>query len=298
MQNGYVAFLDVLGFRSLLAGGDSRIAEYQRCLSEILEEKDGSLPEEAAQFEMDAGRASILRPSQYGDQQLPDVGVFSDSVVLVSRDNSEAALRVLVRQCSCLLAAMLEANIALRGAISFGPYTRAGLSFGSFFAGAAIVDAYGFEKDQDWVGIMLAPSAIERVPELARHCEITAPAFESHNPEHQLALLDRALWAAFLQHCPRIPFHKRNPPWDDNTYDGFAVIPTRGETSPHSIVKSLDSSLKMLTRLKSLAPNPEAQAKYDRTHQWLYQIRALWNDIAYRRDQLVAEGKIVVRPGM
>lgn len=61
---------------------------------------------------------------------------------------------------------------------------------------------------------------------------------------------------------------------------------------PKSIASSVDNGLKTL-----LTPNPEAQAKYVRTYRWLYPICNIWNDISYQRDRLVAEGKLVMRPG-
>jgi hypothetical protein len=293
MQSGYVAFLDVLGFSALLtgAGSDGRLSAYQRCLSETLEETGDPLPEEAVHFDMTDGRASVAKPSE-PDHQPPDVAVFSDSIILVSRDDSARALETLIRQCSRLMAAMFQVDIALRGAISFGQYTRARLSVGTFFAGRAIVDAYHFEQEQDWIGIMLAPSAVQQVPDLHKRCDLTSPAFEPHRPADHLALSDRQGWVVCLQQCPLIPFHQKYPPWDTNTYDGFAVMPTSGDLSPESVIKSLVASIEALRRLRSLAPNPEAQRKYDRTIQWLDQKQQLWATIAFWRTRLIDEEKL------
>jgi hypothetical protein len=57
---------------------------------------------------------------------------------------------------------MLENEIALRGAIAYGDYRREKNAGGVFVAGKAIVDAYTFERQQDWVGVMLAPTTVRR----------------------------------------------------------------------------------------------------------------------------------------
>jgi len=291
MQSGYVAFLDVLGFTALLAGpgGDARIEEYNRCLSKVLEVKGTVLPGKAHQFDMTGNRdANVSEP-------LPDVAVFSDSIVIGSKDDSAEGLLLLVEQCSKLFGEMLNVNIAIRGAIAYGPYTRSRLSFGSFFAGRAIVEAYKFESAQNWVGIMLAPSVVERMPDLTRRCNVEAPGFEPFKAEDHVNLARRISWAACLQQCPRIPFHGCQP-WEDNAYDGFAIVPTAATVSPESIATSLAGSLKAIARLKSLAPNPQVQAKYSQTHQWLYQKQSQWANIAYWGKRLIDEGTLKGTP--
>src|SRR6266705_707363 len=142
MLTGYVALLDVLGFSSLVSGSDegSRLLRYLECLQEALANDENS-------------------PSV-------DYVVFSDSITLPTRDDSEASLQALLRQCSRTFGLMLKEEIPLRGAIAHGSFFRTSSRGGTFVAGKAIIDAYMFETKQDWVGIMLAPSARKTIPNL------------------------------------------------------------------------------------------------------------------------------------
>ena len=155
-------------------------------------------------------------------------------------------------------------------------------------AGKAVVEAHAFETKQDWVGIMLAPSAIRRTPDLTERCLID-PAGSSVGTEDGQKLIEKRIaWSAFLQQCRSIPFHS-NSPLDANDFDGFAIVPTSGVAEAAALAESLAISLKALDWLKSVAPDPAAQHKYQRAHQWLYQIQAKWREVAYWRQRLNEE---------
>jgi hypothetical protein len=247
-KTGFVALLDVLGFKSLVSGGNpTRLQRYLECLQ------------------------TTLRSSE----QVLDYVVFSDSIVLTTRDASEDSLQVMLCQCSQLFGVMLKEEIPLRGAIACGPFVREESKGGVFIAGNAIIDAYAFETAQDWVGVMLTPSAHRRVPTLKDRCRLSN--FET--PDGLKALEDRMGWAAHVQPCASIPFHCTTP-FEDSQYDGFAIVPASNSAGPvHMPVlmeRSLKESLAALDWLKSLAPNPAAQAKYKRARDWLYHIHQSW----------------------
>jgi hypothetical protein len=142
---------------------------------------------------------------------------------------------------------------------------------------------------------MLAPSVVERMPDLTLRCNVEAPGFEPSKPEDNVDLARRITWAACLQQCPRIPFHGAQP-WENNDYDGFAIVPTAVTESPEFIATSLAGSLKAVARLKSLAPNPQVQAKYSQTYQWLHQKQSQWANIAYWKKRLSDEGTLKDTP--
>ncbi len=249
MRVGYAAFLDVLGFSALISSDQgSRIEKYLQCLKEV--------------FDCDPGPGPV------------DYIVFSDSIILTTPRDDIEALQALLARCSALLCAMLAENIALRGAIAHGPYITEKTSRGTFVAGKAIIDAYQFEKAQDWIGIMLAPSVVQQVPNLNELCRYQEP----HSPQSWWALLERLSWAAFIQPCLCIPFR-------GGDYEGFAVVPSGDDNSPAGLRDSLTAMLEQLQWLKSLAPDPHAQAKYARTFNWLGEIRRQWHGAAFRREQ-------------
>jgi hypothetical protein len=258
MSTGYVAFLDVLGFSSLVSGDfhAERIDKYLECLSTIFNAKKG-------------------RP-------LVEYVVFSDSLILTTMDDSDASFQALAARCSCLFGALLENEIAIRGAISHGSFISSKTESGTFVAGRAIIEAYQFEGKQDWVGIMVAPSVIRKIPDLAERCLYEDP----HSIEILRRLTDRLLWAAHVQPCNQIPFH--GSPLENSTYRGFAIVPSDGSSDLAALRDSLTKSLERLSRLESLAPDPRAQGKYQRTYNWLNNVRSNWGTAVFRRGQLPA----------
>src|SRR5712691_11296008 len=125
MPTGFVALLDVLGFSALVMGGDSegRLNRYLDVIQQALGDSIGSAL---------------------------DYVVFSDTIVLTTRDDSETSFQVLISRCSALFGLMLENDIALRGAISLGSFFREESRGGVFVAGKAVVDAYTVETQRDW----------------------------------------------------------------------------------------------------------------------------------------------------
>jgi len=138
MAEGFVALLDVLGFSNMVAGENAptKIYEYQKYLEETLADDHAEGVRYVA---------------------------FSDTIVITTHGDRPEHFLNLVRRCSGLLGFMLQKEIPLRGAIARGFYARGALqnSESVFVAGRAILDAYNFEKKQNWLGIMLAPSAVE-----------------------------------------------------------------------------------------------------------------------------------------
>ncbi|HEU4389711.1 MAG TPA: hypothetical protein VFV34_18040 [Blastocatellia bacterium] len=139
MSGGYVALLDVLGF-SALVGGDTtgeRVRGYLDCLQRATK------------------RSQV------------DYVVFSDSIMLTAKGEEPESLLEIAGASSRLLSDLLSEGIPLRGAIAFGSFFRSAIGESVFVAGRAVVDAYQFEQTQDWIGVMIAPSARARVTDLA-----------------------------------------------------------------------------------------------------------------------------------
>jgi hypothetical protein len=255
MLTGYAAFLDVLGFSALVSGEQGgRIERYLVCLKNVFD-------------------TQTERPMDYV--------VFSDSIILTTRDDSDKSLQSLLLRCSSFFGVMLDNEIALRGAIAHGPYISSTTPTGRFVAGRAIIDAYNFERFQDWVGIMLAPSVLQKVPDLENRCRYQEPG----NLELLDELTSRMAWAAFVQRCYAIPFHPIHA-LERNYYQGFAIVPSNGSSDFATLRDSIFASLKKLEWLKSLAPNPQAQGKHSETIRWLDQIRSNWHTAAFRREYL------------
>ncbi len=252
MKEGYVALLDVLGF-SALVGGDltgEKVRRYLDCLQ----------------------GASVERRVDYV--------VFSDSIVLSAKGDSTESLLAVAGTCSRLLVDMLNEGIPLRGAIAFGGFVREAIGESVFLAGRAVIEAYQFEQQQDWIGVMLAPSAVAQVPNLVDRCRLPGDGVAMTFKDIEA----RYPWPAFIQRCRGIPFHQSSP-FEQPVFDGFAVVPTKGLVEAAQIRDSLKIAMDRLEWLRILAPTPSSQRKYQLTYNWLNQIQGRWHDIAYQKQQ-------------
>jgi hypothetical protein len=187
---GFVALIDVLGFRNIVSGQSSG-KDLKRYLSAVQEGIVGR-----------------------GDNKRVKFVLFSDSIIITTVGDDDLSLRMLLRACSRLWGLLLEKEIAVRGAISHGYFFREQPADGVFVAGWPIVDAYEFEQKQDWMGIMLTPSVLKAKPKLARRCSMPKAG----------KILDedfksRLGWILLVQRYHEIPFQ-------DGKFDGFVVVPT------------------------------------------------------------------------
>lgn len=255
---GYAAFLDIMGFSTIVSGERhlERIDSYLKILKDSLGSKD--------------------------DRSQINYVVFSDSIVVTTADDDDASLQALLERCSSLFGGLLANEIPVRGAIGHGTYVRETMHSGTFVAGRAIIEAYQFEGRQDWVGIMLAPSVIQKISNLADRCRFRLPT----SPDLLSELTDRLPWAAYMQYCDQIPFH--GEPLEMTNYQGFAIVPSNGDRDFASLSESLSLSLASLARLKMLAPSPQTQLKYQRCINWLSSVQANWRSAASQRDLFAA----------
>jgi hypothetical protein len=236
---GYVALVDVLGFREIINSDSdgTRISRYLETMQRVSRE---------------SGVGFV---------------VFSDSIILASDgDDHESCLRI-ARACSCLTGELLHQDMALRGAIAFGQFSRKSLSEGVFVAGRAIVDAYEYEQRQNWVGVMLAPSAVKRLRSIRELCEYKGTPDE---------LRRRIDWLTYIQRA-QIPFQGV----DAGIFDGFAVVPTAGRhIEPAELEENITGIIKCLEWLRSVSPSPHAQQKHSNTLSWLWNLKTQRSDVA------------------
>jgi len=245
MLSGYVALLDVLGFSEFISADttDEGVERYLRCLQKVQEETVNYV-------------------------------VFSDNIILTVEGKEADSLLTIASTCSQLMYELLKVNIPIRGAISKGNFIRSSVGKSVFVAGRPVIEAYQFEQVQDWIGIMIAPSAILSVPDLGKRCNLNwNQALGVFRKERDLLK-----WAAFIQPCQAIPFHATNP-FNDSRYDGFAVVPTNGFSKLTKLRDNTREAMDKLNWLRAVAPTPAAQKKYQNTILWLRAVNQLWNDV-------------------
>lgn len=230
MDRGYLALLDVLGFSALVNASDANVQRYLDCLKAAT--KDTPV----------------------------DFIVFSDSIVLTMPDDSPNGLITVARSCCRLMHDLVLQDIPVRGAIAHGSFLRETVAAESVFvAGHPVIEAYRFEQEQDWIGIMLAPSAVKAVPDLRHRCRILGD--------------DAWEWARYIQPYGAIPFHRREAVYG-SAFDGFALLPTAGNLTPPDLCRKFDQFIEKLEWLRSIAPAPAEQNKYHNTTSFLRAVRS------------------------
>ena len=154
-----IAVCDILGFSKLVEEVD---------LGQIVDGHIGFL-RKAVHHSMIMGEFPEEPPKFDSLQENSLLGLawFSDTILIFTREDSEAAFQELIR---CLSWLIFETTLG------GGTRIRCGVSFGEAFIdpgnsliiGQAIVDAYHMEQRQCWTGGALTRAAVDRVPEQVR----------------------------------------------------------------------------------------------------------------------------------
>jgi hypothetical protein len=240
-HEGYIGFLDVLGFSDLIARDDS--------LNEI------------ARYVESIQTAVAKTPSTS-----LGLALFSDSIVLSEPSADPEALLNVIEVSSRIFGALLKLRVPVRGAITFGKFIRSGdSSTGTIVAGRPLVEALQWEHQQDWVGITLAPSVTRRHhEELIKLCTKDGQDFT-----------DRFRWAIHLHQHNQIPFQSNGS--SGSAYVGFAVVPFTGAMGSQEFAAKLDEMTSDLWSMRFLAPDPTSQQKCQAAIDFLHKVGVAWS---------------------
>lgn len=242
-KSGYVALFDVLGFS-------------ERVVRDALHGLDAYIRTVTDMTEPNRNIGTIL---------------FSDTVVLYTFDDSDHSFHAITVACSRLFHGLVLAGVPIRGAVSHGDFVRSeNDAHGTVIAGRPIIDAHHYESRLQWIGIMLAPSVLEHRQDLTAEACSLGRALPYPEETEQAA---SALKTLMIQPCSSVPLedgHGQITP-----FEGFAIVPIGLTERPslEAIRESLDRARNKLERLKQLAPEARSQAKYQRSIDWLSQIR-------------------------
>lgn len=252
---GFVALIDVLGFRELVGRDDdlSEVKEYIKTVVSVLEAHSPS----KLQFVL-----------------------FSDNLIINTLDESVNSFKSIVLACSHLSFQLSQKRIAVRGAIAHGSFMRSQTTHqGVILAGRPIVEANYYQHAQNWVGTILTPSIVRRDDSLKHSCNILQP----NHPETIEQWAERHSLAIHLQLWQQIPFHK-SANFDNEYFVGYVVVPMGTDFNhPEKIDKSLADIVRQLETMKLAAPDPKSQEKYARTLSWLKSVKSMWGNIAAGR---------------
>lgn len=139
----WVACFDILGFKSLVSFEDDESLR----ITFLLEDYEKTL----------VHLSTSCEPYQEGDIEYCWL---SDTFVLFSRDDSARSYTVLQQASKYFITECTYSKTPLRGAISVGHITRS--KDNRSFMGKAFIDAFVYAEDQDWIGLLLTPTAIAK----------------------------------------------------------------------------------------------------------------------------------------
>lgn len=197
-RNTYVGCLDLLGFKTLLANHESKLVQAYRNLLNVGRAAGGL----RIQVQVgDAATHQYLRDVTLGFRKLRGPIVFSDSIFLLTEDDSSESLDEICLYANTLFRKAFEANLPLRGAIAVGrswhyPKERVTL-------GQGIVRAFSLEQSLETLGVVLDPA----VPSTAAAGEPMAV------PTKNGVQMLRPVLGVMPDHPPHLPIAMRLHNW-------------------------------------------------------------------------------------
>lgn len=238
--DGYIAFLDILGFSELVRrqSFDAEFEQYSEIIGNAIQAHDGL-----------------------------NYVTFSDSIVINTGGKRADDLFGLLQAVAGIQYRLLvEMEVPVRGCISAGRFSRIECdNHDVMIAGSPIVDAVRYEEKQDWVGVMLSPTVLKADPGVTDRAALDKSVLQSDAD----SLKKRLPWVFLVQRHYCVPFHSSHD-LVENQFDGFVVVPHLPPRSePQEVLDDLAKYREKLDVLKIQAPGPSAQRKYQQASNWL-----------------------------
>ena len=142
-EQGAVTFLDVLGWKGIWERNKHAINSLQNLVYEMQKKAE------------EISNKYIDEPSLRGKTDPTEVLSISDTIAIFTSASPSVAIGIHAELCSWALAYSLEQELPLRGAISYGEYSKAN----NIMLGYAVDEAASWHETTDWMGVILTPSA-------------------------------------------------------------------------------------------------------------------------------------------
>jgi len=143
-NQGWIAHFDILGFKSMI--------EYE----------DQSLAIERLKGQLDYVIVKLKSDIEPKVKQI-DFQFYADTFIIYSKSKKIHDYALLIRACKNFINNCIKKRLPVRGAISYGE-----IIFGhnrKIIIGSAFLESYVYGEDQNWIGLILTPSASSRVIE-------------------------------------------------------------------------------------------------------------------------------------
>lgn len=142
----YILYFDFLGFSEIVK------RKFLHQVVDVFQNASESARQVIANYRKIATSTGIIEP-------VHGYFWFSDTLRIYSKDNSSKNLVPLAALAAYLTAAFLDNGFPTRSVINIGDfYVGKSVDGQGIFLGNALVDAYEFEKSQNWCGGVLHPS--------------------------------------------------------------------------------------------------------------------------------------------
>ncbi len=139
-KNHWIVYFDILGFQNYI----NATVDNESTLLEIVNDYELVL------------REIEKKTSYYPGHELGCTW-FSDTFIIFSKDDGIKSYTIIQQAATHLLATLLYKQIPLRGALSFGKmYIN---EEKNIFLGPALIEAYKYGEDQNWINFTITPSA-------------------------------------------------------------------------------------------------------------------------------------------
>ena len=152
----YVAFLDIMGFKDFIYRHSHAVVEKRmRVLSEIVSHHT---QEQTIHLTIDVDNETTSPASV--EVTIRSV-MFSDSILVVAKDDSEDSLVNLMRACADIVHKCLTNDIGIKGAISCGKFTA---DFDkSLYFGKPLIDAFYLQEELMFYGCIIDNTCEKRI---------------------------------------------------------------------------------------------------------------------------------------
>jgi len=237
-----VAFLDILGFRKLVDSTSTE--ELGSRFSNVIGLVLRQLNQPLAGLQ---GGPTLFPQHPPGDPWCISYA-FSDSIILISNDDSEDSAFELLVYALRVTQLLIASKLPVRGAISYGDMYVDQTT--ALFLGKALTQAYALEQKQNWIGVAIDDSVPEQFPAL----------LEGHAP---LPGLRKCLFPRYrvpMKAGPIRDFHTLNWRWNIVSEKGTAALfNDEGDWSAKTKIQAaLDFALEIRTSGRSYPLTPDS----------------------------------------
>ena len=228
MNNGAIAFLDILGFKGLWKKIKPKV------IIDLIKEAINEVKDSYKEPSLEQGWVNLKGPY---------ISVLSDTVVIAFEYKNQTCLIPLANVVYSVMYNFFKNDIFMRGAISFGPYYHES----GIFLGEAVDDVAIWYEKFDWIGVCTTPKTSYLIE------MISSLKIPNQQPEFD----------AYIRYD--IPTKEKGITYNLHCLNLFEYL--RSGYSRFELEKSKLEAIKFISHLfsKQGAINPDVARKYENT---------------------------------